>query len=67
MRHRLRKMYTIHEKVLNELEKASSNYKISKSRIIENAEIFDFEMSVFIGGVGLFSIVAHNLGYIFNY
>jgi metal-responsive CopG/Arc/MetJ family transcriptional regulator len=32
-------MYTIHEKVLNELEKASSNYKISKSRIIENALI----------------------------
>ena len=37
MRHRLRKMYTIHEEVLNELEKASSNYKISKSRIVENA------------------------------
>ena len=37
MRHRIRKMYTIHEKVLNELEKASSDYKISKSRIVENA------------------------------
>lgn len=39
MRHRLRKMYTIHTTVLDELEKASSNYKISKSRIIENALI----------------------------
>lgn len=37
MRNRLRKMYTIHKTVLKELEKASSNYKISKSRIIENA------------------------------
>ena len=39
MRHRLRKMYTIHEMVLDELDKQARKHKISKSRIIENALI----------------------------
>ena len=39
MRHRLRKMYTIHEEVLDELDKQARKHKISKSRIVENALI----------------------------
>lgn len=39
MRNRLKKMYTIHKKVLSELDKASEDYKITKSRIVENALI----------------------------
>ncbi len=39
MRNRLKKMYTIHKKVLSALDKASEDYKITKSRIVENALI----------------------------
>ena len=39
MRNRPRKMYTIHQDVLTELDKASETHKISKSRIVENALI----------------------------